>query len=90
MTTPETIAKISAPLPWQADVWSRLNQQILQEQLPHALLLTGPQYTGKNRLALALARFEAPLLDRRQGRALEFKAVDKVTGEKFRSSSVSA
>ncbi len=56
MTTPETIAKISAPLPWQADVWSRLNQQIRQEQLPHALLLTGPQYTGKNRLALALAR----------------------------------
>jgi DNA polymerase-3 subunit delta' len=50
------IPTISAPLPWQADAWSRLHQQIDGGQLPHALLISGPEYTGKSRLALALAR----------------------------------
>ena len=56
MTIPSNIPEVSAPLPWQAETWMRLNQQLAQEQLPHALLLTGLQYTGKARLALALAR----------------------------------
>ena len=56
MTMPSNIPQVSAPLPWQAETWKRLNQQLAQEQLPHALLLTGLQYTGKARLALALAR----------------------------------
>ena len=43
-------------MPWQAQTWSRLTLQLAQEQLAHALLLTGPRYTGKTTLALALAR----------------------------------
>ena len=54
---------VSAPLPWQQETWSRLNQQLARGQLPHALLLTGVRDSGKSRLALALARLllcEAP------------------------------
>lgn len=47
---------ISAPLPWQGEAWSRLNQQLEQERFPHALLLAGSPGIGKMRLALALAR----------------------------------
>ena len=56
MTMSVSVSKVSAPLPWQAEIWLRLNQQLAGGQLPHALLLTGPEYTGKSRLALALAR----------------------------------
>ena len=47
---------VSAPLPWQGELWSRLNQQLDGEQMPHALLLAGPRHIGKERLAIALAR----------------------------------
>lgn len=47
---------VSAPLPWQSEVWSRLQEQLAAGQLPHALLLAGPADIGKARLALALAR----------------------------------
>ena len=50
------LAEVSAPLPWQAQNWARLNQQLAERQLPHALLLAGNQYTGKGRLAMALSR----------------------------------
>lgn len=48
--------EISAPLPWQGTCWMRLNQQLAEGNLPHALLLASPEDTGKARLALALAR----------------------------------
>lgn len=52
----EQLPAVSAPLPWQAEPWSRLKQQIEAGQLPHALMLAGSQHIGKGRLALALAR----------------------------------
>ncbi|RLA48503.1 MAG: DNA polymerase III subunit delta' [Gammaproteobacteria bacterium] len=50
------LPEVSAPLPWQAQDWSQLNQQLANGLLPHALLLAGNQYTGKARLAMALSR----------------------------------
>ncbi len=50
------LSPVSAPMPWQAEVWSRLLQQLGADTLPHALLLAGPRGSGKARLALALSR----------------------------------
>jgi DNA polymerase-3 subunit delta' len=47
---------ISVPMPWQDDTWQHMRAQIDKQQLPHALLLAGSEFTGKNRLAMALAR----------------------------------
>ena len=50
------IPEISTCLPWQAEPWSKLVKQMHAEQLPHAILLTGVEHTGKARFAMALAR----------------------------------
>ncbi|MEH6589646.1 MAG: DNA polymerase III subunit delta' [Halioglobus sp.] len=54
--TAEELPATSVPLPWQSETWQRLYEQFEQQRLPHALLLTGVQHTGKSRLAMALAR----------------------------------
>jgi DNA polymerase-3 subunit delta' len=56
MKPQDELPEVSAPLPWQAQDWSHLNQQLAAGKLPHALLLVGNQYTGKTRLAMALSR----------------------------------
>ncbi len=56
MTDLSNIPDVSAPMPWQAQDWQHLGQQIDRGQLPHALLLSGPEHIGKSRLGLALAR----------------------------------
>jgi DNA polymerase-3 subunit delta' len=43
-------------LPWQAPIWTRFQQQISQQRMPHALLLHGPGGTGKGRFATLLAQ----------------------------------
>jgi len=45
------------PLPWHALIWRQWQQQIQDQQLPHALLLTGLTGLGKRTLARALAYF---------------------------------
>lgn len=48
---------IVAPLPWQEDYWQQLLNRKAQEQMPHGLLLRGPEGTGKGQFGLALAQF---------------------------------
>ncbi len=55
-TLVEFIPEISTCLPWQAQSWSKLVNQMHAKQLPHAILLTGVEHTGKARFAMALAR----------------------------------
>lgn len=50
------ISQISTCLPWQLEPWSKLVKQMHAKQLPHAILLTGVEHTGKARFAMALAR----------------------------------
>jgi DNA polymerase-3 subunit delta' len=50
------LSAISVPMPWQNAAWQQLHQQIQGDQLPHAILIAGMADTGKNRMALALAR----------------------------------
>ena len=50
------LPEVSEALPWQQDIWRRLDEQLASGRLPHALLLAGAAGTGKSHLALALAR----------------------------------
>lgn len=56
MTELTSLPAVSAPLPWQAQDWAHLGGLLERDQLPHALLIEGPEHIGKTRFALALAR----------------------------------
>ncbi|MCW9025496.1 MAG: DNA polymerase III subunit delta' [Gammaproteobacteria bacterium] len=45
----------SSLLPWQTDQWQSLQQRLLSQSLPHALLIHGPQGTGKLQFAQMFA-----------------------------------
>lgn len=47
----------SRSLPWHDSAWQSLEALFTSGRLPHAMLLEGQQGTGRNRLALALARY---------------------------------
>ena len=51
-TTPE---QLITPHAWQDSQWQRLGVQIQSDQLPHALLLSGPKGTGKLHFAKSFA-----------------------------------
>lgn len=44
------------PYPWQLDVWQHFYELQLSDRLPHALLLNGERGSGKQMLALGLAK----------------------------------
>jgi DNA polymerase-3 subunit delta' len=45
------------PYPWQQGAWQRIQQQIAQNKIPHALLLSGQQGIGKWHFAQSLADY---------------------------------
>lgn len=47
---------LALPLPWQELLWKSFNRRLEQGRLPHALMLTGPQGIGVDRLAYAIAQ----------------------------------
>jgi len=51
------VSALQQPLPWQQDLWLDLSSLVLQKQLSHALLMSGPVGVGKRHFAHALAAF---------------------------------
>lgn len=50
------MAAVSGVLPWHRETWSYLTRQLENDKLPHAMLLVGERYAGKEQLSIALAR----------------------------------
>ncbi|TCO72754.1 DNA polymerase III subunit delta' [Chromatocurvus halotolerans] len=48
---------ISTPLPWQRDAWEGLTALAENDRLPHALLVSGEEGTGRRRFVTALSRY---------------------------------
>jgi len=59
------LSEISTPLPWHRQEWQRINAQLSDGLLPHALMLVGQQFSGKSEFSVALAR--RLLCDQSQG-----------------------
>jgi DNA polymerase-3 subunit delta' len=51
-----TLPATSVPLPWHNNEWAELGAALRSDKLPHAVLFVGGRHTGKQQLALALAR----------------------------------
>ena len=49
-------ALLEAPLPWQTDQWDLLSNRIKENNLPHALLFSGPMGMGKQLFASAISK----------------------------------
>lgn len=52
-----TESSVNIPYPWQQGAWQRIQQQIVQNKIPHALLLSGQQGIGKWHFAQSLADY---------------------------------
>jgi DNA polymerase-3 subunit delta' len=50
-------SSIHIPYPWQQQAWQRIQQQIEQNKMPHALLLSGQQGIGKWHFAQSLGNY---------------------------------
>lgn len=48
---------ISTPLPWQRDAWEGLTALAEDDRLPHALLVSGEEGTGRRRFVTAFSRY---------------------------------
>jgi len=62
-----TSAALWRPLPWQQDAWLEQTSLVLQQRLPHAILMVGGAGIGKRWFARALAAFA--LCEQRSGYA---------------------
>jgi DNA polymerase III subunit delta' len=49
--------QIHIPYPWQQSAWQRIQQQVDQQKIPHALLLSGQQGIGKWHFAQSLGDY---------------------------------
>lgn len=62
---------ITTPLPWQRDAWEGLTALAEDNRLPHALLVSGEEGTGRRRFVTALSRYllcQAPVQGSNCGR----------------------
>ncbi|MFE8069731.1 DNA polymerase III subunit delta' [Marinobacteraceae bacterium S3BR75-40.1] len=55
MADNDTVTSALEPLPWQSSVWNRLARQLQEDNLAHALMLSGARGSGKQQFARGLA-----------------------------------
>jgi DNA polymerase-3 subunit delta' len=57
MTVAIKTSSMPIPYPWQQQSWERIHQQVAQDKIPHAVLLSGQQGIGKWHFAESLADY---------------------------------